>query len=65
MMTAEFMLSKRPVLRFTAALFSLLKHNNVDSELQVYLSFSVRSPLLAYITQCVLSVKHQFLGYIQ
>ena len=25
MMTAEFMLSKRPVLRFTAALFFLLK----------------------------------------
>ena len=26
MMTAEFMLSKRPVLRFTAALFFLLPH---------------------------------------
>ena len=29
MMTAEFMLSKRPVLRFTAALFFLLKSNDV------------------------------------
>ena len=27
MMTAEFMLSKRPVLRFTAALFFLLKYS--------------------------------------
>ena len=36
MMTAEFMLSKRPVLRFTAALFFLLKKLEILKLVDVY-----------------------------
>ena len=60
MMTAEFMLSKRPVLRFTAALFFLLKHNVIVNlpqfltlQLNILLYFKPERAKLIMIKQLV------------
>ena len=63
MMTAEFMLSKRPVLRFTAALFFLLKLLGLSlvSEMAITLGFvtirSISSCILVLFLERLLTLK--------